>query len=122
MTHQNQIHHTKALDAARNGELAITALIGLYINRSCGTDCTPVGRVIGTKGTKTLILQPIESKLINKEDLKFNVGGFAAHCENQTEQRYEHNLVGKPFEFKIYKNDHYTWSSEQPAKFWDYNF
>jgi hypothetical protein len=42
------------------------------------------------KTAKTMTLRGDEATLINRDALRFHAGGFAAHCENQRDQRYSY--------------------------------
>ena len=42
------------------------------------------------KTATTMTLRADKAELLNREELRFVVGGFAAHCENQEVQRYEY--------------------------------
>jgi hypothetical protein len=40
---------------------------------------------------KTITLQEDNATLINGDKLHFHIGGFAAHCSNQHEQKYDYS-------------------------------
>lgn len=53
------------------------------------------------KTATTMTLRGDFQKLINREELVFHAGGFAAHCENQHVQRYEYSPNLDGHEMKI---------------------
>lgn len=53
------------------------------------------------KTPKTIVLRSDNAVLVNREDLVFHAGGFAAHCENQHDQRYTYEPDPEGFEVKI---------------------
>ena len=54
------------------------------------------------KKTKTTItLRGDHQKLVNRDELRFTPGGFAAHCDNQEAQRYEYAPNPDGYEIKI---------------------
>ena len=68
---------------------AISALqIGDGVSVSLYTD-SEAFTIIG-KTAKTITLRCDHATLLNKDELKFVVGGFAAHCQNQEDQRYDY--------------------------------
>ena len=106
-------------------KLEVTSeLIGKYINRVLWTDVDPVGKIIGIKGKTKVIIQPIQAGQ-NKVKMQYIPGGFAGHCFNQSEQEYDFQESGKPFETSISKSSLRSnrWSIDnQPRKYYDYNF
>ena len=42
------------------------------------------------KTATTITLRQDNAELLNRDELRFSVGGFAAHCENQADQRYSY--------------------------------
>ena len=53
------------------------------------------------KTPKTILLRSDNATLVNREELVFHVGGFAAHCENQHDQRYTYEPDPDGIEIKI---------------------
>lgn len=53
------------------------------------------------KTPKTILLRSDNAVLINREELVFHIGGFAAHCENQRDQRYTYEPDPEGIEIKI---------------------
>jgi hypothetical protein len=97
-------------------------VIGKFVNRYGWSDIYPVGRIIGIKGKKTLIIR----RIIATEQIKkmnFIVGGFSAHCSNNYSQEWIfeeqeeiiEKRIGKQFD-KQYRID------ENIRNFYDYNF
>lgn len=91
-TAERTAERTAEINAAAD---AITALsVGDGVSVSLWTDvdaCT-----ITKKTATTITLRCDNAKLLNREELSFSPGGFAAHCDNQEAQRYEYtrNLDG----------------------------
>jgi len=52
------------------------------------------------KTAKTLVARRDKATLLNRKDLKFHVGGFAAHCSNQEKQEYSYEANENGEEFK----------------------
>ncbi len=79
---------------------------------------------------KTLTIQIDKATLLNKEELTFHVGGFAAHCSNQNVQKYsyERNEEGQVLKVSRRKNGEYVVQKSTNLvtagrnKFYDYNF
>ena len=53
------------------------------------------------KTPTTITLRCDNAVLINREALVFHAGGFAAHCENQADQRYTYEADPEGYEIKI---------------------
>lgn len=53
------------------------------------------------KTPTTITLRADDAVLINRDNLNFVVGGFLAHCDNQSEQRYEYTSNPDGHEVKI---------------------
>jgi hypothetical protein len=53
------------------------------------------------KTPKTIWLRSDNAVLINREQLVFHTGGFAAHCSNQRDQRYTYEPDPEGIEIKI---------------------
>jgi hypothetical protein len=53
------------------------------------------------KTPKTIVLRSDNAVLVNREELVFHAGGFAAHCENQRDQRYTYEPDPEGIEIKI---------------------
>jgi hypothetical protein len=68
---------------------AISSLtIGDGVSASGWTDVTAY--TIVKKTPTTITIRADKCTLINREELKFHAGGFAAHCSNQEAQRYSY--------------------------------
>jgi hypothetical protein len=53
------------------------------------------------KTATTITLRSDNAELINRDDLNFVAGGFLAHCDNQSEQRYTYTPNPEGHEVKI---------------------
>jgi len=99
-------------------------LIGKYINRVLWSDVDPVGKIVGIKTKTKVIVQRVEASE-NKTKMEFVVGGFAAHCTNQSAQSYDFTLTDETFEASLSNNSlkNNFWSiDDRPRKWYDYNF
>ena len=80
---------------------------------------------------KTIEIREMKAEILNQNDLKFEVGGFSAHCSNQHDQKYsftsdESNAI---IRVRKHKNGYYFCKygsrhslSTKAIKFYDYNF
>jgi hypothetical protein len=79
---------------------AISALeVGDGVSVSVWTDVEAY--TIIKKTPKTILLRSDKATLVNREELVFHAGGFAAHCENQRDQRYTYEPDPDGIEIKI---------------------
>jgi hypothetical protein len=107
------------LDDAKVGD-GVT--VHYYTDADAGT--------IISRTEKTLTIQMDKAKLLNKDELEFHVGGFAAHCSNQNVQKYsyERNEEGQVLKVSRRKNGEYVVQKSTNLvtagrnKFYDYNF
>lgn len=53
------------------------------------------------KTPTTITLRADKAELLNRDELVFHAGGFAAHCENQHVQRYSYEANPEGYEIKI---------------------
>jgi hypothetical protein len=53
------------------------------------------------KTPTTITLRADDAVLINHDDLNFVAGGFLAHCDNQSDQRYTYTTNPDGYEVKI---------------------
>lgn len=99
-------------------------LLGKYINRSLYTDVDPVGKIIATRGTNFVTIQPVVAGE-NQVKMDFIRGGFSFHCTNNWNQKYEFTEIGEPYEIRLsksmMKNNFYV-IQDHPSKHYDYNF
>jgi hypothetical protein len=58
----------------------------------------------------------------NLTKMEWISGGFAGHCVNQNEQRYEFTEEGNVFEMRLSAGDKSHRISDRPMKYYDYNF
>ena len=79
---------------------AITALhVGDGVSVSVWTDVDAY--TIVKKTPTTITLRADTAELLNREELRFTAGGFAAHCDNQADQRYSYEANPEGHEVKI---------------------
>jgi hypothetical protein len=100
------------------------ALIGKYINQYLWSDARPVGKIVGIKGKTKVLVQPVVASE-NLTQMEFVVGGFAGHCTNQYEQKYEFSEQGKVFELSLSNSKirrSHLGIADAPCRFYDYNF
>lgn len=97
-------------------------LIGKYVNHYMYSDVVPLGKIIGIKGKRTLILQRIAAeKQLTK--LEFHVGGFAANCSNQYDQTWEYIELQETDELKVLASFSRQYKiQDKPLRFYDFNF
>jgi len=99
-------------------------LIGKYINQVLWSDVNPVGKIVGIKGKTKVLIQPVVASE-NLAQMEFIAGGFAGHCVNQYDQRYEFSEEGEVYESPISNTrmKKKFWKiADYPHKFYDYNF
>ncbi len=112
-------------DINRN-EAPISELVGLHLNRYGYSDINPIGRVtrvIGKHSIEVAIVRPTTEWPINATDLKFEVGGFSAHCLNSFNQSWEFAETGETIKMRVSKAiERNVIPAEKPVKYYDYNF
>lgn len=96
-------------------------IIGKYINRHGYSDIDPVGKIVGIKSKTIVLVQPVEAG-DNKTKMEWVVGGFAGHCVNQYAQSYDFTEVGEVFELRMSVGNKSLIISDNPIKYYDYNF
>jgi hypothetical protein len=96
-------------------------LIGKYINRHGYSDIDPIGKIVGIKSKTIVHVQPVVAG-DNLTKLEWVSGGFAGHCVNQNEQKYEFTEEGDLFEMRLSVGDRCNRISDRPIKYYDYNF
>ena len=101
-----------------------------YATKIGYTDRHPF-EIIRVVSDKTIEVRALDTELVNKHDLEFNVGGFSAHCSNQDEQQYKFtsNSENPIYRLRLQKGARtYTCKgqtftlAEKPYKFYDFNF
>lgn len=108
----------------------ITLENATHANHYSYSDITPF-EIIRKVSDKTIEVRRLESELINGNDLEFHVGGFAANCSNQRDQKYtfssnpENHVVRLRLRkdglwYCKYGNKHRL--SDKAIRFYDYNF
>ena len=79
---------------------AITALnVGDGVSVSVWSDVNAY--TIIKKTPTTITLRRDKAELLNRDELNFIPGGFAAHCDNQHVQRYSYEADPEGYEIKI---------------------
>ena len=105
-------------------------MTNLFANQIGYSDITP-HEVIRVVSDKCFEVRRMNYTNTNAEELVFHVGGFAAHCSNQSDQKWDITSdVNAPI-FKIRKNVRGTWKNKwgdtyaieaQPRRRYDFNF
>ena len=100
-----------------------------YANQYGYSDVEPY-EVVRRISDKTIEVRAMHAERDTSVELQFHVGGFAAHCSNQREQRWHitSDLTAPIVRIRLgkhgWKDKHghkYSLSNE-PRKFYDYNF
>ena len=96
-----------------------------YVNRSIGSDCYPY-EVVKIISDKCIEIRAMETKQIVFPK-QFHIGGFSAHCSDNYNQEYEYIANENAEVFRIRKGKKgwgygKFWMSNNPTKFYDYNF
>lgn len=99
----------------------LESYLNKYMVRYGYSDIDTVGKVVGTKGKATLVIQRVNMVLDPNWKPEFITGGFAGHCVNQHSQKWLSFLIDDYFEYRIKKNDRVKFEDE-PHHFYDYNF
>lgn len=98
-------------------------VIGKYVSRYLFSDIDIVGKIIGTRGN-ILIIENLSAK--NIADMKFEVGGFSAHCTNSDKQEWIFTPTGNTMELrysaKSFHKKHRMRITNNPVHQYDYNF
>jgi len=99
-------------------------LVGKYINQYLWSDVNPVGKIVGIKGKTKVLVQPVVAGP-NKAKMEFIPGGFAGHCTNMYDQKYDFFEEGEVFEmtlsnFKMKRTN--LGIADHPSKHYDFNF
>jgi hypothetical protein len=97
-------------------------LVGKFVNRRGWSDVNPVGKIIGMRG-KTILVIKMVVETIQTQEMSFIRGGFAGHCTNMHDQKWEFEEVDNIFELRVSKQFSRQYMIEEaPRKFYDYNF
>lgn len=102
------------------------ALVGKFVNQSFGSDCEPIGKIIGTFGKTGMIIQPWKAEQDPNWKAEFIRGGYAGHCINNYDQKWVYSEVAdaEPIRMrhsaKLFGRNH--WIADKPHKHYDYNF
>lgn len=100
-----------------------------YANQVGYSDITPY-EIVRVVSDKTLEIREMNAERDKSVELQFHVGGFAAHCSNQRDQKWfiTSDDTNPIIRIRLGKNG---WKSahgskfqlsDTPVKFYDYNF
>lgn len=100
-----------------------------YANHIGWSDVNPY-EIVRWVSEKTVEIRAMNATLDENWNGKFVSGGFSARCINQDTQRYEYssNHSNRIIRMRLRKNGHWYSSqgrhniSDEPYKFYDYNF
>lgn len=100
-----------------------------YANLIMHSDVLPF-KIVKWISEKTIEIQEMDAKLLNPDELIFHVGGFAGHCSNNHEARYEFKPRQDAPIIRARKRKDGAFHSKlgrhvlahYPRKFYDYNF
>jgi hypothetical protein len=100
-----------------------------YANHYGYSDVNPY-EVVRVISDKTIEVREMDSERDTSVEMKFDIGGFAAHCTNQHEQKWfiKSNAENPVVRIRLGKqgwkdkNGRKFGLSEQPVRFYDYNF
>ncbi|MGL6289261.1 MAG: hypothetical protein ACRC2H_01075 [Silanimonas sp.] len=104
----------------------MSTTIPRYANHQGHTDVTPF-EVVRVISETTIEIREMDSKLAEGEKPHFLQGGFAAHCTNQRELKYDITSNPSNRVIRIRKSTN-GWGkgkfrlSDTPIRFYDYNF
>lgn len=101
-----------------------------YANQYGYSDTTPF-EVIRKISDKTIEVRRMDAVRDTSVEMKFDVGGFSAHCINQDDQKWiiTSDETSPVIRIRLQKNG--VWKdkggsryalSDKPVKFYDYNF
>jgi hypothetical protein len=102
----------------------------MYANQLGYSDITPF-EVIRVVSDKCLEVRSMNYTQTNAKEMVFHVGGFAAHCSNQNDQKWDITSDENGYVFKIRKNVRGIWKNkhgdtysvgDQPRRRYDFNF
>jgi hypothetical protein len=97
-------------------------MVGKFINRYLWTDVIPVGKIVAIK-SKTIVLVRRVKPSENKTKMEYLVGGFSAHCPNNTQQSYDFHETDEIFEMRLSKSMMRSFKlDDAPRNYYDYNF
>jgi hypothetical protein len=101
-----------------------------FANHIGWTDINPY-EIIKKNTDRKLTIRAMECERKNMEKLTFHIGGFSAHCSNQSEQEWDIKSNPESYVKEIRMNKKGEWKDkygakfvlgERPVKFYDYNF
>jgi len=100
-----------------------------YANLHMHSDVEPF-EIIRRIGSKTIEIREMNYERVESVELKWDVGGFAGHCINQNDQQWiiTPDETAKPIRARLRKDGRYHSVygkhiiSDEPIRFYDYNF
>jgi hypothetical protein len=100
-----------------------------YANHYGYSDVEPY-EVVKVISDKTIEIRPMDAERDESVKLQFHVGGFAAHCSNQRDQKWfitsnpENRVIRIRLGAKGWKDKHGRkfGLSDKPVRFYDFNF
>lgn len=105
-------------------------VIKKYCNHHGYTDIDPY-EVVKEISDHIVEIRPMDAEKDDSVKLKFQIGGFSAHCSNQSDQKWHINSVPDADTIKVvWDASQNKWingscqfiMSDTPIKFYDYNF
>lgn len=108
----------------------MNAVTQQFANQYGYSDVTPF-EVVRVISDKTIEVREMDAERDQSVKLEFHVGGFAAHCSNQRDQKWFIKSNAANRIIRIRKNKDGVWKSahgskfylsDKPVKFYDYNF
>lgn len=94
--------------------------IGKYVSKAGYSDVDIIGKIVGVKGKRTYLVQCMNATRQTAE-LQYVVGGFAGHCINQDNQKWDFTTSNEVVEVKNLKNSRLV-ITDNPFHYYDYNF
>ena len=86
-------------------------MTNLFANKIGYSVITPF-EVIRIVSDKCLEVRAMNYVQTNTQDMVFHAGGFAAHCANQNDQKWDIQPDAEGYVFKIRKNVRGTWKDK----------
>jgi hypothetical protein len=101
-----------------------------FANHYGYSDINPF-EVVKVISDKTIEIREMDAERDTSVEMKFHVGGFSAHCSNQRDQKWfiKSNETNSTVRIRLSKSG--VWKdkhgrkfglSDQPVRFYDYNF
>jgi hypothetical protein len=97
-----------------------------YMTLMCYSDSKPY--VVVKETAKTKVISPVRVTKDPEWKPDFHVGGFAAHCSNQSSQTWIYDGVDEDTQIRVYKTKRgwsrktHRFAEDRAVYFYDYNF